>query len=366
MPITQEKKDKIKAFLLAMVYPLFWIFYLSLPKFQRLNTIRDINVIVEIITPNIIIALIFIMYYTLPLILSWSIFFKEKISNLRQFFWEYTAALCYGLHLKLLKYFIYFKLCEYIYKIFFIFHDIFSGNPGATWNHYRHYYPFYRKIYSHLYFGFGRIYLIIIFFSLIILEIIINKGKIYYGLYLLFILPIVLVISNSFFRFGESEFIFDVCKADYLSLNFVNPRYPRKFWTYMQAPELSFGFAYPMSQKLYDIMVKTLAFNLTLIKNSKKYYSLPPLDRTWGLRYTPGYLESGKKIGTSNYVRGYYTYTGHPKRWCIRLAASYKKYEGVRWFHTTTPLRNPLPEKIHPLTIHFIKNNDEKNINNDE
>ena len=344
----------IKAFLLAMVYPLFWVFYLSLPKFQRLDTIRDINFIFESITSNIVIIIIFIIYYFFPLILSWFIFFKEKISNLKQFFWEYTEALFYGLHLKFLKYFIYFKFCEYIYKTFFIFHDIFAGNPGATWNHYRHYYPFYRNIYSHLYFGFGRIYFIIIFFSLIVLEIIINEGKIYYGLYLLFILPIILSLFNAFFRFGESEFILDVCKADYLSLNFLNPRYPRKFWTYMQTPELYFGFAYAMSSQSFENMTKLLTSNLILIKISKKFYNLDSLDRVWGLRYISG---SKKKIGTSNYVKGYYTYAGNAKPWCMRLAASYKKYEGVRWFHTTSVLLYPLPEKIHPLTIHFIKNN---------
>ena len=70
----------------------------------------------------------------------------------------------------------------------------------------------------------------------------------YYGLYLLFILPVMLAISNTFFRLGESNFIFNVCKANYLALNFVNPRYPRRFWIYMQAPELYFGFVYPMSK----------------------------------------------------------------------------------------------------------------------
>lgn len=351
------KKNYLQALILSMVYPFFWIFYLLLPKIYRLDTTRNVYGFISEINPHVIITTLLIIYYFLPIIISLCENIIKKIKNIKEYLWVYTGALFYGCHLKLLVYNKYFKLYVYIYKSVFIFHDIFAGNPGATWDCYKHYHPFYRKILAHLYFGYARIYFLIIIFSLIGVEIIITNGTIHYGLYLLFIAPIILSIFRFFINsILGSQLILDVCIADYRSQNFTHPRYPRKFWVYMQAPKEYFGIVYPMSPILHTAVCNMLALNLAIIEHSRKFYNTDILYRSWGLRHIPGKII--KHAGAHTYfIPGYIKYSGDPKPWGFRLAAKYKKSHGVRWYHSSPMLYYPLPERIHPLTIHFIKNN---------
>ena len=343
------RSEQTISILLALIYPSLWIFYLFLPRFYRLDTTINLYTYINVIDQNII--LIFICYMFLPLIVAYS--YKMKL--LRDFLWEYTAALSYRLHLSFLQYQIYFKFCEYFYKAFFIFHDIFGGNSGATWNHCKRWDSFIQNIFSFLYFRAGKIVFFCFVFFVILCEIILSHGKLHLSLYLLFFSPLILSFFYHFKTYGERNFVLDVCISDYKCQNFFKLKYPRKFWIFMQSLEKYFGFVYKVSPQCYKNMMETLALEMAKKKASDIFYSKEILDRSWGIRYIKTiYI----KTNTSDYtIPGYYKYFGNIKPWSFRLAAKYKKYNGVRWFHSTPRLQYPLPENIHPKTLFFIGNN---------
>lgn len=337
--------------MLALIYPSFWVFYLLLPRFYRLDTTRDVYTFFNNINPNTIIVILFLFYMILPLFF----FCMHQIKNLKEFLWEYTRALYYSLHLKLLKYQIYFKFAENLYKIFFVFHDVFAGNHGATWNIFKRWNTFTQKIFSSLYFGKGRITFLFFISTFVLGEIFITHGKLYISLYVLFFSPLILSFFTNLVAYGDTNFVLDVCISDYRNQNFLKPRYPRVFWTYMQDPEEYFGFTYQMSPRLYEAMMKTLLLEITLKNASDVFYRQNILDRAWGIRHVN---RTKIKTNVGDYtLPGYFKYMGEPKSWSFRVAAKYKKYKGVRWFHTTSVLNYPLPDTLHPQTIRFVSHN---------
>lgn len=278
------------------------------------------------------------------------LFYNEKFVKLKEFLGEYTDALYYSIHLRLLKYQIYFKFCEYIYKAAFIFFDVFAGTDGATWNPFKCCNSYSRRILQSLYCGMAKILLLIFVFIFVLAEIILTKGRMHLSLYILFVYPLIISFFTNFQKFGNTEFIFDVCVSDYRNQNFTNPRYPRKFWTYMQDPEEYFGFLYEMPSQLYDAMMKTLCLEMALLEASYIFWKQNTKNRCWGLRYVHD-VKKETDSGTY-YIPGYMKYTGEAKPWSFRLAVQYKKNYGVRWYHATRCLRYPsssfsLPEKLH-------------------
>jgi hypothetical protein len=325
---------------ISLVYSAMWGLYLSCNRYLRIGSIVDLTLYFQVIHCEILIIFLFLFYYIFPLLTIVSIYLK----NIREILWASTASLLYFIHLKLLRYFFYFKVCEKIYKAHFLYHDIFSGGIGATtWDLKDT--PFYRRYISYIYYHSYIITFII--FSIIIIEIFMNQGKVYYSLYLLFLYPLIFSIFRCFCLFGFTNFILDACLSNYIYRNFKNPYYHSRFWFYMANPTLWFGFEQQFHRDLKDVLERTILLESVIYKHYTKFHK-DLLFRVWGYRFTT--------FSTKPY-KADIVFTGSPKRWSIRVAGLYLKREGVRWFHSTRVVLSPLPEKIHPLTMYFVKNN---------
>jgi hypothetical protein len=282
----------------------------------------------------------FILFlFILPYTFLWFCLFLYICRSIRLTLWFYTSSLLYSIHIPLLQYYDYFRLCELVYKALFLYHDIVSGSVGATtWDLKSA--SWFRKIISYVYYH-PYILTIIFFFSLV-LEVFLSGGLLYYGVYSLFIYPFVYSLFRCFHMFYCTRFIQDVCMSDYIALNFNHPRYYHRFWFYLPRAEYYFGFEYTYPPDLLDVIRKTCALEEIAYTHSTKY-SDDLTNRVWGHKHT---LDYSKTI-----------MTGLPRKWPVRIAAFYWNKKRVRWYHTSTVLYSPISEKIHPLTIHFIKNN---------
>jgi hypothetical protein len=268
--------------------------------------------------------------------------------SIRITLWSYTETLLYSFHIKALQYYDYFRLCKLIYKAHFIYFDVISGNYGATTLKLKDCgiirrtiaYMFYRPYILH-----------ILVISSLILELLLMHGKLYYGVYTLFFYPFLLGIFHCFHQFGFSKFDRDVCLSDYIVWNFDKPRYYHRFWFYLPRAEYYFGFEYTYPPDLLEVIRKTCALEESISPRIRPY---DLFNRTWGRRHILD-LVALKRPGSTPKEYSRTIITGFPRKWSIRIAAAYWDRERIRWFHTTRVLYHPISEKIHPLTIQFIK-----------
>ena len=334
--------------LLGLIYPLFCGLYFSLSRYIRMGTTIDLyQYFYTLISYGLDCLILFI--FIIPYTYLWLAIFLFIIRSIRITLWHYTSTLLYSIHIPLLQYYDYFRLCELIYKGHFVYFDVISGSSGATTYDLKNS-GILRRIISYMFY---RPYILhLIFLSSILIELFFTHGKLHYGVYTLFLYPFVLGIFHCFHQFGFSDFYRDVCLSDYIVWNFTNPRCYRKFWFYLPRAEYYFGFEYIYPPKLLDIIRKTCALEEIAYARFVKL-SRPLPNRVWGLRRTLDLVALKNK--QANYAR--VSITGLPRKWSIRIAAYYWKYNGIRWFHTSTILHYPISERLHPLTIHFIKNN---------
>jgi hypothetical protein len=115
--------------------------------------------------------------------------------DIRNYFWDEFIVLIYSSHLHLLRYTFYFR-----FIVSYIINDHVINNKPTT-NLY--FYP---------------IIFIILLFTLVISEVLFTQ-KLYYTLYIFFILVIVRPIIQSIFAFYSTSLIETLCLADYLTLN---------------------------------------------------------------------------------------------------------------------------------------------------
>jgi hypothetical protein len=324
---------KLRNFCLGLIYPAFWGFYLSCLRYLRMGLTIDFNYYLSYITPDIFVVFSFILIYIFPLLFNFILFCNQ----LRIILWDHTASLSYSIHLRLLRYYIYFRLCELIYKGHFVYHDVLSGCTGATtWDLKNT--SFYRQWLSYIYYH--PILITISVFFIVLIELFVFKGKLYYSLYILFFYPLIFSLFRCFSAFGFSDLILDVCLSDYVALNFTNPRYKSQFWLYISSPTFWFGFEHQYSPDLLDVLNRTILLESIARKYSTRF-RMNILYRIWGRRY----ITMKEKPYSSSIS------TGYPKRWGIRLAGHYSYLKGVRWFHSNRVLYAPLPDKLHPLTL---------------
>lgn len=111
----------------------------------------------------------------------------------------------------ILTYYLYLRICGLIYKCHFVYHDVLSG--ATTWDLKNT--SFYRRWISYIYYH--PIFITFSIFSIVLIELFIFKGKLYYSLYILFFYPLIFSAFRCF-----SDFILDVCLCDYINQNFTN------------------------------------------------------------------------------------------------------------------------------------------------
>jgi hypothetical protein len=328
--------------IMALIYPSLWGIYFSLSRYIRMGSTLDVyqylDILLQYCLDYLILSLFIIPYTFLCLAI-----FLYLVRSIRITLWYYTSLVLYAIHISMLQYYDYFHMFKLIYKAGFVYHDIISGSVGATTWDLKSTSRF-RKIISYIYY---RPYILnIIFISSLVLELLITHGTLYYGVYTIFIYPFIIGIFHCFHIVYCSKFIQDVCKSDYIAQNFANPRYYSKFWFYLPRAPQYFGFEYTYPPDLLNVIRKTCAFEERAYACSNRFKDDLSY-RVWGRRHVSLKEKPYYKV----------VVTGYPKRWSMRIAAFYWQKKGIRWFHSSSVLYNPLPDKIHPLTIYFLKNN---------
>lgn len=333
-------------FCISLIYPAIWGIYFSILKYIRIETTIDVY---ELFSPLFVISIdwYILCIFLIPHLFLWIAFFLWFMRSVRLTLWACTETMLYSFHIRALQYYDYYRICELIYKGHFVYFDVISGSTGATTYDIKQC-SIIRRIIAYMFY---RPYILhLIFLWSLLIELLLSHGKLHYGVYTLFFYPFVLGISHCFHQFGFSDFYRDVCLSDYIVWNFANPRCYTNFWFYVRHAQYWYGFEHIYPPDLLDVIRRTCALEEIAYAHSRKL-SRALLFRVWGRKNTLDIV--ALKAGLKDYSKT--IITGIPRRWSIRLAGCYYHKKGTRWFHSSSVLYNPLPNKIHPLTIHFIK-----------
>jgi hypothetical protein len=178
--------------------------------------------------------------FLIPCILSMGLQSLILLNRLRTYLWNALYVLVYSFHIKLLGNKIYFKVMEKLFKFNFLCFSLISlGGPVFYKSSTKHY-SWWRRLRSYLWFH--PYWFTIIMFLCLFLELIINKGQIYFGLYLICFYPIVRGIIYLLYSFGNSKWVLDCCLSDYTSCRWDFVKYPEVFWIYVDDAEFYYGF----------------------------------------------------------------------------------------------------------------------------
>lgn len=293
---------------ISIIYPAIFGILFTILRYWRMGNVIDLSFIFE----DKLFLFILILFITIILeyIYVYFLIIFSIINKIRNYFWEECLKVLKGLHIMLLRYNIYFKLMEILYKICFIIFTYIINHPQI----------YIKTSKSSLRIFLHRLYLnkfpvYVFLFFVFFLEFILNNYKIKYTFYLLFIYIIINLIMYVITTFAQVNWADDCCLADYISYNWFNCKYPQNFW--VMFPELYQSFALPLiNQKDYD-----------LIENHRKQISKMVKAR---YRFQTHLL--------NNYMTKPYNY---------RLKASYMRWTQVRWTHTRI---------IHKATSFFARN----------
>jgi hypothetical protein len=311
---------------LAMIYPLIFGLYFSFIRYLRLGEAYDIRNFSIFFDLDFIIFAIFL----LPLLLFWLLALYIFMRDLRVALWSYTTSICYSIHIKMLKYHGYFFVTEKLFKLHYLYYDIISLNPGGTTFDYHNVTSKTRKLISYIYFH--PFVLTLIFFSSLLIELVVSKGVLYYGLYTLFYYPLIFGIMRCFNLFSSTQFIKDVCMSDYINLRVINPRYNSNFWRYFTDPEFYYGFVHDLLPETYFRLNQICTLENKKSTTFERHRS-KLLYRVWGCKYV---VSVGDFPRTISFVTISKTH-----KWSIRVAGAYLKRYNARWFHTSLPLYAP-------------------------
>jgi hypothetical protein len=218
---------------------------------------------------------------------------------------------------------VYFRLMELLFKFNHLCFSLVSlGGPvyfkSATNN-----YSWWRRLLSYLWFHPN--WFTIMMFICLLLELLINKGQIYFGLYLLCFYPLVRSIIYLLYSFGNSRWVLDCCLSDYISCRWDSVHYPEVFWDYFDDAEFYFGFEFDFTEEQLALISKSKS---KIIWQTRKNVSKHVHDSAVFLR-----VIGKRKFG-------------------IVLAASFKSHYSIRWVHTKVILENPV---WHSATALFAR-----------
>ena len=151
-----------------------------------------------------------------------------------------------------------------------------------------------------------------------------------------------------FHLIGRQNLVLNMCLLDYLYFNFTKPRYYLKFWFFAANTKLWYGFTHPLSAELQKIYDKTVALErLAYTRFIRHHFKL--------IFKIHGYKYNNTSIRKKEYPKKYGIKVGVKHPYIVRVAASYKSKNGVRWFHSTRILLGPEKTLLHPFTAKFLK-----------
>ena len=342
----------IKHISLALVYPYIFGIYYSIIRYSRLGS--EIFIDLSRLGPyqyyilfySIIIPFLFIVY--LPQItIAW-----KKVSSFRDYFWKQTTDLFYSWYIYLLSKKMIFFCIEKLYKtIYYLAHRL--GVYNITYFHITgkgkdfHYannvsLPWYRYVISHIFYNFLTVITILVVFSLFI-EFLLTKGYICFGLYILFIAPVIRTLWYLWKSLALSRFVVDCCLSDYLYTNWNKPKFVEDFPSLVRNADLFFPIPVTLN--------KSEMAKLTEIEKSAPH-------KGWGFRKNTSPVRH--RLQLVHRVRN------HP--WAVRFCANYYEHHNKRFFHSSAhlcaPLKvpptpwkgiTPLPKPLHPGTAALCK-----------
>lgn len=157
-------------------------------------------------------------------------------------------------------------------------------------------------------------------------------GKLYYGIYILFIYPLIHSVFSLCFCYSTTDFVFDCCLSDYCNQrdNFKHVRYPFNFWFYFEDAQYYFGHEYEFTKEQVEALRKEMNKPHTKWLLRKKVSRDIHQDRL-NLRVL-------RRKNAS---------------FCLKLAANYQQANRVRWMHTERVINTVY--KYHSCTTLFAK-----------
>lgn len=206
---------------LAMIYPAVFGICFFLLRYFRLGITVDV---LKYITLNtVIIGILFLLIYQYTII--WLIIITKLLSEIKNFFWESFKGIIISLCLILLKYHIFFKIFEKIYQLSFLWITFIICHRSIYKKK-----SYIRKKIHYFYVQPFRIWAIL--FIIILLELIFNKGKLQYSLYILFIFLLIRPVISGLNHFNgpDNNWVATCNYINYINYDWANPYYPRSFW----------------------------------------------------------------------------------------------------------------------------------------
>jgi len=208
---------------IALIYPIVFAIYISCIRYLRLGSTLDLKLY---FTSNIFI-IIGILLFMLPYVFAWFILLMKLILQVKRCLWDSFYKLILSFFVYILKYRLVFFVFKCLYELSFLWvsfliHDafIYRKHPQSS----------FRKWLHRLYLNPG---LFIIFVVLIaIVELLLNKGVLYYSLLslmvLVFMKPFIYFLNT--FNGPINNWIELCCYSNYINLNWNKPYYERQFW----------------------------------------------------------------------------------------------------------------------------------------
>lgn len=310
---------------IASIYPLLWGIYFSISRYLKLGSTIHIYEYFSFIDIDTIILLIFLVFY----LVIYVFIILYQLSLLRRYLWSELSSLLYSIHIVLLHYYPYFRIMELIFKFGFLVRSLISINGPIYYRQLNE--SFYtteskiRYITNYLYYHPGWFTLI---FLLSILSEIVITGQLYYGIYTLFLYPLIRGTLSCFFTYNRTEFIFDCCFSDYIYRHWINPHYPSIFWMYFKDAEYFFNFQHDFNQYEVDVITQQLHKS------------------TWKFRKVSQDIHQDLLDVRVNQIGKLIKYK---RSFRMRLAAAYVSSNRVRWTHTQAFV------KYHSCTALFAR-----------
>ena len=217
---------------IASLYPAIWGIYFSSIRYLRIGYSLDYSNLV-IYNDWIVILLFMCLVYSI-----WIKLILWKLVDIKEYLWEHTYLLLHSIHLRLLQNNIYFNLLELFYKLSYIWYSVIISDIIIYGEKSKE-----KRFFKLLYLLYTHSYLFHLFFLVVILiELILSKGILFYSVYLMFWYPILFFFFHSLNSFSNYPWSFAVDASDYLHGKFKNPRYPVHFWKNFSIDDYRFNF----------------------------------------------------------------------------------------------------------------------------
>lgn len=219
-------------FVIAIVYPTFWGFYLHVVRYLHLGNVLDITKYINYTTTNMIILSVFLG----PFIYLWVVIIIRLFIQIKTFLWTTFSNFMISIILFLLRYKIIFFFLEKIYQLSFFGITFIICDPYIYKTK-----SFIRKKIHLLYLHPSKIWVFII--SIIILELCYTHGQLYYSIYMLALFLPIRAIMQLFYLIAKptNNWAQLCCYSNYINYMWFKPYYEKKFWLSFDEMQQEFG-----------------------------------------------------------------------------------------------------------------------------